>query len=414
MMWPRKRLDIGWSDLARAAVECGWPRDQRALASDLERRWSAKDDALACLSVRSGFDLLLAALELPAGSEVLMSSVTIHDMARIVEAHGLTPVPVDLDIQQMAPLTESLARAVTPQTRAVVVAHLFGGRIDLRPVVDFARTHGLLVIEDAAQAFAGPSFTGSEGADVSMFSFGPIKTATALGGALLRVRDVKLLAEMRRRHDAWPAQGRLVYPRRAAKYALLKAMSSRPAFSAVVGGCRLLGRDYDRLVNGMVRGFAGADFFERIRRRPSAPLLALLARRLARFDAARLAVRARVARRVMGGWEGTTLFPGSACEPHVHWLLPVLAERPDDLIAALAAHGFDATRGQSLTVVPAPADRPELDPATARAVMDRVVFLPCYAEMSRTAVARLAELLVEHGSPPPAALAAPREPVAVR
>jgi perosamine synthetase len=411
-MWPRKRLDIGWSDLARAAVDCGWPGDQRALAIGLEASWSATGDALACLSVRSGFDLLLTALDLPAGSEVLMSAVTIHDMARVVEAHGLTPVPVDLDIKQMAPRAESLAQAVTPHTGALVVAHLFGGRIDMRPIAEFARRHGLLLIEDAAQAFAGPHYTGSEGADVSMFSFGPIKTATALGGALLRVRDPRLLARMRRQQDAWPAQGRRVYPRRAAKYAVLKAMSSRPVFSTIVRGCKLLGRDYDRLVNGMVRGFAGTDFFERIRRRPSAPLLALLARRLAHFDSSRLAARARVARRVMGACEGTTLFPGSACTPHVHWLLPVLAAEPRQLIAALADQGFDATRGQSLTVVPAPLERPDIDPQTARAVMDRIVFLPCYAEMPSDAVARLADLLADHGSPPPETPSVSRETAA--
>jgi len=72
-----------------------------------------------CLSVRSGFDALLAALALPAGAEVLTSALTIRDMTRIIEAHGLVPVPVDLDMRRLAVRPEDLARAATPRTRAV-------------------------------------------------------------------------------------------------------------------------------------------------------------------------------------------------------------------------------------------------------------------------------------------------------
>ena len=55
------------------------------------------DEAIVFLSVRTGWDLLLTALALPAGSEVVTSAVTIPDMVRIIEHHGLTPVPVDVD-----------------------------------------------------------------------------------------------------------------------------------------------------------------------------------------------------------------------------------------------------------------------------------------------------------------------------
>ena len=96
----------------------------------MEAAWDARA-SLACLSVRSGFDALLGALALPRGSEVLMSAVNIADMARIIEAHGLTPVPVDLDMQTLTVSMASLARAATPCTRAVLVAHLFGSRMPM-------------------------------------------------------------------------------------------------------------------------------------------------------------------------------------------------------------------------------------------------------------------------------------------
>src|SRR5438876_3258754 len=82
-------------------------------------------------------------LALPAGSEVLVSAITIPDMVRIIEAHGLVPVPVDLDPDTLSVDQESLDRAVTPKTRAVLIAHLFGTRQPMEPILKVARQHGL-------------------------------------------------------------------------------------------------------------------------------------------------------------------------------------------------------------------------------------------------------------------------------
>ena len=144
--------------------------------------------------MRTGFDLWLQSLALPPGSEVLVSAITIRDMVRIIEAHGLVPVPVDVNPEDLSVNVESLRRAVSPRTRAILVAHLFGTRPPLEPILEIARQHNLLVAEDCAQAFAGRHFTGHPEADISMFSFGSIKTATALGGAIVRVRDAKHFA----------------------------------------------------------------------------------------------------------------------------------------------------------------------------------------------------------------------------
>src|SRR5262245_28770618 len=116
-MIPRGRLDIGWSDLAAGALACGRPGDREALQRRVEALWSAQPDALACLSVRSGLDLLLGALALPKGSEVLVTAVTIRDMIRVIENHGLVPVPVDLDMRTLAPKPESLSALVGPRTK---------------------------------------------------------------------------------------------------------------------------------------------------------------------------------------------------------------------------------------------------------------------------------------------------------
>ena len=242
-----------------------WERESRA--EDLEDLWSA-GDALACLSVRSGFDLWLEALQLPPGSEVLVSAITIRDMVRIIEAHNLVPVPVDLNPEDLSVDIESLQCAITPKTRAILVAHLFGTRQPMKPILDVARKHGLFVAEDCAQAFAGRHFTGDPAADVTMFSFGTIKTATALGGGLLCVRDAAGAGPDRRTAGRYPIQSRSAFAKKIVKHALMKLMSYGPQFGALVLGMRLAGRDPDQFVASSVRGFPGPQLLPLIRRQP--------------------------------------------------------------------------------------------------------------------------------------------------
>ena len=392
-MWSRKRLDIGWRDLAYGAVQCLLPADRTAAERRVLRAWSAEGDALACLSVRSGFDLLLASLNLPAGSEVLVSAVTIPDMVAVIAAHGLQAVPIDLAPATMAPRLDMLRRAITPNTRAILAAHLFGGRIDLDPLADLAREHGLLVIEDCAQAYCGPTFRGHPRADVSMFSFGPIKTATALGGAILRVRDAELRRAMADRQAGYAVQARGALLRRIAKYSCLKGLSSPAPFAMLIACCRLAGLDADRLLNSSVRGFARGELLAQLRRRPSAALLTLLERRLRNFDGQWLAARVAASQAIVGALAGYADFPGTAASEHCHWVLPIRVDEPERMLAELRAAGFDATQGQSLCVVAAPADRAELDPSAARDTMTGIVYIPCYPEMPPEAVARLIEVL---------------------
>src|SRR5207237_661041 len=84
---PRLVLDVSVRDLLFALRACLRPEpgsEARVLDA-----WNGRDECLACLSVRSGLDLLLQALELEPGDEVALSVVTHPDIARIVEAHGL-------------------------------------------------------------------------------------------------------------------------------------------------------------------------------------------------------------------------------------------------------------------------------------------------------------------------------------
>ena len=179
-MWPRKQLDIGWADLRFGFAQVSRPgarRPTRGRGGD----WMPPEEAIVSLSVRSGWDLLLAALRLPAGQRSDLSAVTIPDMARIIEHHGLVPVPVDVDAGTLEPRVSRLERAITPRTRAIMVAHLFGTRMDMGPIIELARQHDLLVIEDCAQAFVGREYAGHPDSDCSPVQLRPDQNGDRAG-----------------------------------------------------------------------------------------------------------------------------------------------------------------------------------------------------------------------------------------
>ncbi len=401
-MWSRKRLDIGWIDLLAGVFRVVFPPSPASVCRRLEALWPSADQTLVCLSVRSGFDLLLEVLDLPRGSEVLVSAITIPDMIRIIEHHGLVPVPVDLAPESMAPSVEQWRRAIAPATKAILVAHLFGGRVDMKPILDVAGRHGLLVFEDCAQAFAGTNYQGDPRADASMFSFGVIKISTALGGAIIRVRDGNLLEKMRRRQATYPFQPRRHYFQRLLKYTAMKLLACRPICGAFTRVCRAIGFDYDRWVNRAARGFPGDALMAQIRRQPSAPLLAVLDRRLRSYNRLRWQRHAEKGRKLTNLLKQSVSCPGADMTPHTYWVFPVAVDDPKRLMEDLVRAGFDATQGQSMCVVPPPSDRPSSRAGVAEQLLPNIIFLPFYPELTEPESRRMAEVVLagtNHQSP---------------
>lgn len=400
-MIPRKRLDIGWTDLLAGARFCLWPEQSNSVEQRLKQIWQGEtnDASLVSLSVRSGFDALLQTLNFEPGSEILVSAVTIGGMTRIIEAHGLVPVPIDIDFTQLSVHPEAMAKAVTARSKAILVAHLFGSRMAMEPILQFAQTHHLLVIEDCAQAYAGDRYWGHPQSDVSLFSFGPIKTATALAGGVLLFRKAALCEAVRSHQNTWPVQSQWRFGVRIAKYALLMLLSYRACYSLLVALCLILQVNHDRLISKSVRGFSGDTFLQKIRQRPSPALLMLLERRLRQFDSAHIAERIQLAKQ-MTQLSPSLEVPGLQAFQHTYWVFPILCEAPEQLMRYLWRKGFDATRGgSSLYVVNAPVNQPETDPVEAKRAFQRLLYLPIYNGMSSRDLERLAEAMHEWNFP---------------
>ncbi len=381
-MWVRKEIEISPIDIIRGLGYCWMPASRARILADLERRFGGQQ-LVTCLSVRSGFDQLLKSVDWPVGSEVLMSGLTIPDMPRIVRDHKYRPVGVDLEIDSLAPKLTLLRQAITPRTKAIVVAHLFGGLVDMDPIAAIAREYDLMLIEDCAQAYVGNQYWGHPQADVSMFSFGPIKTNTALGGGLFVVRSPEGLRRLKQTHAELPMQSRATFTRRLLKYSYVRFVSTRWIAGLIARTMRLWGSDHDQLATKMARGFPGPRFFDKIRHQPSAPLLRLLARKLRSFSEAYIRRRVRRGNLVTDRLRSRVDVLGSEMLRPTYWVLPILVENRRNLVQQLWRQGFDATTSSSLQPVGQEGDEnlPESGHGSkgltnCRFVLDNLVFLP--------------------------------------
>ncbi len=359
-MYPRKQLDIRWLDLLYAAFYCAFPRSIRAKEAELEGMFASPFPVLSAFTVRTGFDMCLGALGLPAGSEILMSALTIKEMVNIAKHHRLVPIPLDIEGETLAPEIATIEEAITERTRAIVIAHLFGTRTPMGPVIELAKKHGILVIEDCAQAFIGHHYTGHPETDVAMFSFGSIKTMTSLGGALLRVRDAELRRKMRVIQRTHPTQTRKEFAGTLLTHVILKLFTLPSLFGLLYRGCALWGTDFEELI-AKVRGLDEEDWLKEIHKQCSFPLLALLARRLRTFDAARLTERIHVGGEFAKSLPREISYPGNRAAFHSFWVFPILVEARERFMAELHQRGFDGTTsGSALSVIDPPAGREAL------------------------------------------------------
>jgi dTDP-4-amino-4,6-dideoxygalactose transaminase len=181
----------------------------RVLASQqfvLGREGAALEEEIAKLcgvshgiGVASGTDALILALRacgVQAGDEVLLPPFSFVATGSAVSALGAKPVFADIrpDTYNLDP--SELQRRVTPRTRAILVVHLYGLAADMDPILAFAKTRNLPVIEDNAQAI-GASYkgrrTGSLG-DAACVSFYPTKNLGACGDAGMVVTNSADLA----------------------------------------------------------------------------------------------------------------------------------------------------------------------------------------------------------------------------
>tara|TARA_B100001971_G_scaffold206927_1_gene226395 strand:- start:80 stop:1330 length:1251 start_codon:yes stop_codon:yes gene_type:complete len=395
-MYVRKQLDLSYRDLGAALAFClrpGWKR--RLLESDLRQLWSDKNDTVIALSVRTGFDAWLTAINLPRGSEVIASGINIPDMTRILDHHGLKIVPVDLDLQTLEIRTDELLEAITPKTRIVLVAHLFGARMEMESIFEITDQYPqILVAEDCAQAFSGTDdYRGHDKSDISLFSFGSIKTATAFGGAMCRLHDSEQRKAMHDISCSYKPQSVGYFAKKVLKYGCIMTLTQRWTYSLFVQACRLTGIDFDKLIVSAIRGFKGDNLIQLLRQQPTLPQLALLRRRLQHYRRADLDGRCHAGNHLNQQLPANLRSAGFRNPHHTWWLFPVSVKNRSALVQELQTIGLDATASSSQLCAMTGGDEPAPECAD---FMEGAVFLPVYGGVPDQTLNRMATVLRNH------------------
>jgi UDP-4-amino-4-deoxy-L-arabinose-oxoglutarate aminotransferase len=217
---PLSRPAIGNEEIEAVAttLRSGWITSGPKVA-ELEGRFcelTGAPHAVAVASATAGLHLVLMALGIGPGDEVVTPSMTFASTVNQIALAGAFPVFVDSDYGTLLASPEEIAERITPRTRAVIPVHFAGAPADLDPIREAADRAGAAIIEDAAHA-VGTAYRGKPvgvPGDIAIFSFHPIKNITTGEGGMVTCRDEVLAGKLRllRFHgierDAWRRYGK--------------------------------------------------------------------------------------------------------------------------------------------------------------------------------------------------------------
>ncbi|MED4600506.1 DegT/DnrJ/EryC1/StrS family aminotransferase [Paenibacillus validus] len=175
------------------------PNVQR-LESDISAYLEVSD----AIGVANGTDALVLTLDaygIGPGDEVITTPFTFFASAEAVSRVGATPVFADIDPQTYNIDPARIEEKITPATKAIIPVHLFGQPADMDEMMSIANKRGLVVIEDACQAF-GAEYKGRRVGSIghaACFSFFPTKNLGTIGdGGLITTSDKEVAQRIRR------------------------------------------------------------------------------------------------------------------------------------------------------------------------------------------------------------------------
>ena len=187
-------------------IDSGWYISGNEL-SQFEQEFATYCGSAHCIGVANGLDALILTLRawlelgrLQPGDEIIVPANTYIASILAISANGLTPVLVEPDAASFNISPANARAAITAKTRAILPVHLYGQLADMPAIMALAREHGLLVLEDAAQAH-GAAIAGKRAGswgDAAGFSFYPGKNLGALGDAgAITTQDAELAQTLR-------------------------------------------------------------------------------------------------------------------------------------------------------------------------------------------------------------------------
>ena len=200
---------LGGNELkyVQRAVETNWISSAGGFIRDFEARFAAYCGVrygIACANGTVAMHLAMATLGLEPGDEVIVPTFTMIATINAVTYCGATPVLVDCEPDYWQMDVAQVAAKITPRTKAIVPVHIYGHPVDMDPLMETARRHGITVIEDAAEAH-GAEYKGRRAGslgDAAGFSFYGNKIITTGEGGMITTdnREMARLAWNLRDH----------------------------------------------------------------------------------------------------------------------------------------------------------------------------------------------------------------------
>jgi perosamine synthetase len=154
------------------------------------------DEVFTYNYARSALYILLKSLNLPKGTGVLTQTFTCSAATNPIKWASLNPIYVDIDPKNFSMDINNLKKKITPTTKVIIIQHTFGIPGNIDEIVNFAKNHGLYVIEDCAHTILGKTEDGrllGKISDASIFSLGRDKVVSGVDGGVLIINNKALL-----------------------------------------------------------------------------------------------------------------------------------------------------------------------------------------------------------------------------
>jgi dTDP-4-amino-4,6-dideoxygalactose transaminase len=195
----KEELDAVWSEVMDSAGFIGGPR-VKALEEQVAAYCGTKH-AVACANGTDALFLIMHALGVTKGDEVITTPFTFFATVECITHVGATPVFVDIEPGTYNMDVSHVEAAITDRTKAILPVHIFGQCVDMGPLLQIAERHGLVVVEDACQAI-GATYKGKKAgslARAAAFSFFPSKNLGCAGDGGIITTDDEDLAKAARK-----------------------------------------------------------------------------------------------------------------------------------------------------------------------------------------------------------------------
>jgi perosamine synthetase len=187
-------------------LHTGWISSSGKYLDSFEQAWASYCGMRYGIAVSNGttaLQIAVACLGLQPDDEVIMPTFTIISCAQAVIYNGGIPVLVDSELRTWCMDISQLEAKITPHTRAIMPVHIYGHPVDMDPIISLAKQHGLLIIEDAAEAHGAEYLSGRDASngvwcrcgslgDISVFSFYANKLVTTGEGGMVLTDDSRI------------------------------------------------------------------------------------------------------------------------------------------------------------------------------------------------------------------------------